>query len=49
MDPTATYQWLVSRTNEPTDTILNSNEMSPSFEYINPDATIFSENGDITI
>ena len=49
MDPTATYQWLVSRTNEPTDTILNSNEMSPSFEYINPDTTIFSENGDIII
>jgi len=49
MDPTATYQWVVNRINEPTDTILNSNEMSPSFEYINPDTTLFSENGDIII
>ena len=49
MDPNADYQWTVNRINNPFEEILVSDEMSPSFEYINPDTTIFSKNGDIIL
>ncbi len=51
MDPNASYEWIVNRVkaNNPIEEILVSDEMSPSFEYINPDTTIFSKNGDIII
>ena len=49
MDPNAVYEWSVSRINMPAEDILMSDEMSPSFEYVNPDTTIFSKNGDITL
>jgi len=49
MDPNAVYEWTVDRINTPIDNILTSDEMSPTFEYINPDTTIFSKNGDIIL
>ncbi len=49
MDPDAVYEWSVSRTNTPMENILTSDEMSPVFEYVNPDTTTFSKNGDIIL
>lgn len=49
MDPNATYEWSVNRINIPFETLLASNEMSPTFEYINPDTTIYSKRGDIIL
>ncbi len=49
MDPNAVYEWTVNRINMPTDNILTSDEMSPTFEYINPDTTIYSKKGDIIL
>lgn len=51
MDANATYEWSVTRFVEGIGEvfIFNSNEMSPQFEYINEDTTIFSKNGIIDI